>query len=82
MTTDEVEFERVGDEGRNGGRDVVCGEVAMRLGFEDVRWWWLLEGNGDGGAIEPVGVAMGVFCEEEAAELGTIGCLAVGTSPV
>jgi hypothetical protein len=29
-----------------------------------------------------VGVAMGVFCDEEMAVVLSIGCLAVGTSPL
>tara|TARA_R110002060_G_scaffold65221_1_gene74236 strand:+ start:546 stop:983 length:438 start_codon:yes stop_codon:yes gene_type:complete len=51
------------------------GEGAARP-VEDVRWW--LCGNGDGGAIE-VGVAIGVFWEDETAVMD--GCFAVGTSP-
>jgi hypothetical protein len=38
--------------------------------------------KGEGGAIE-VGVAIGVFCDDETAVLVPIvGCFAVGTSPV
>jgi hypothetical protein len=44
-------------------------------------WFDAPVGKGDGGAIE-VGVAIGVFCDDETAVLLIMGCLAVGTSPV
>ncbi len=48
-----------------------------------MRWWLLAPdaGNGEGGANTEVGVCMGVFWDEGGAVAGTVGCLAVGTSP-
>lgn len=69
VAIDEVEFERVGDEGR---MLVAGGEGAAdppRERLEEVRAWW----KGDGGAG-----AVGVFWVEGVRE----GCLAVGTSPL
>ena len=81
MAMEEVEFERVGDEGRTvGPRGAGGGEGATECD-EEVRWWWPAPGKGDGGAID-VGVAIGVFCEDETAVLFPIvGFLAVATSP-
>lgn len=82
VAIEEVEFDRVGEEGRTvGPRGAGGGEGATLEKLEEVRWWLLL-GKGDGGAITEVGVCIGVFCDEETAVLLIVGCFAVGTSPV
>jgi hypothetical protein len=82
VATEDVEFDLVGEEGRMlelAATGAGGGEGATDK-LEDVRWWCPPAGNGDGGAID-VGVAIGVFWEEEWAVLVIIGCLAVGVSP-
>lgn len=79
VATDDVELDRVGDDGRKDVRGAGGGEGAI-IGLEDVRWWLPEFGNGDGGATMAVGVAIGVFCDDEIAELLTIDRLDVGIS--
>lgn len=62
VAIEDVELERVGDEGRIVPvilPDEVGGGEGATDRLEDVRWWWE-DGKGEGGAIA-VGVAMGVF---------------------
>jgi len=79
VAIDDVELERVGDEGRIVPvmlPDEVGGGEGATDRLEDVRWWD--DGKGEGGAMA-VGVAMGVVWDEV---VDMIGCLAVGTSPL
>lgn len=73
MAIDEVEFDRVGEDGRI---EAPAGGDGAAKPVDDVRWW--LRGNGEGGAMA-VGVAMGVFCDDEVAVRDA--CLVVGMSP-
>lgn len=84
VATEDVEFERVGEDGPTIGRmEVAEGDGAV--GFEGVRWWVLRTGlevwKGDGGAAF-VGVAIGVVWEDETALAPTVLLLRLGTSPV
>lgn len=68
---DEVELERVGDDGWPVvviGGSCDGGDGAMDIGFDGVRWcWgcWLLLLLGKGGAILDVGVGIGVFSADK-----------------
>lgn len=83
VPTEEVELDRVGDEGRPDGAAGPAGtgggEGATDK-LDEVRWW-LDERKGDGGATTEVEVGNGVFWAETAALL-MVGCLAVRVSPV
>lgn len=59
VATEEVELDRVGEDGRIAPAVMGGGDGAT--GFDGVRWW--PPGKGDGGAIPDVGVGVGVFCD-------------------
>jgi hypothetical protein len=80
VAIEEVEFDRVGEE---GWPEVVIvsglggGDGAIDMGLEGVRWWWrpwLLLLLGKGGAILEVGVGIGVFkADKEVVCTGLLG---------
>ena len=62
MTTDEVEFDRAGDDGRALTNEAVGGGEGAVNELAELRCWcWAPFGNGDGGANTEVGVGSGVF---------------------
>jgi hypothetical protein len=79
VATEEVEFDRVGEDGRLGGPAGAGGGDGATDKLDEVRWW--PERKGEGGAMTEVGVGSGVVWAEATALLMD-GCLAVGVSPV
>lgn len=84
VTTDDVEFDRAGDEGRALTNDAAGGgDGAANELVEPRCWCWLPpDGKGEGGANTEVGVGTGVFWLEETAVSPATGRLRLGTSPV
>ena len=84
VTTEDVEFDRAGDAGRMLTKDAVGGGDGAVKELAESRWRCCEPWNGEGGANTDVGVAIGVFWDDEdpMAGIGTDGCLADGTSPL